>query len=158
MPGGEMKNLMILIPLLFSLSQLALATPQEPDMLIYNNIVYVIHSCPLESYYINEKDRPIFRQAPNMLSNTGNTRGYVAHWEIESDTLYLRGVQTWVCNNQDKCERADLKKLFGNKFVKGKVEAAWYSGELRLSDGYGSEYERDIILTVESGKIVKKKQ
>jgi hypothetical protein len=156
MPEGKMKKLIVIIPLLFSLSQVALATPQEHDVVIYKNIVYASPSYPLESYYRDEKYRPTFRQAPNMLSSSSNTRGYVAHWEIESDTLYLRGIRTWVCDSQDKCERADLEQLFGNKCVKGKVEATWYSGELRLSDGYGSEYERDIILTVEFGKVVKK--
>lgn len=49
---------------------------------------------------------------------------------------------------------------------KGIVNAAWFSGELRTPEGkellyvhmgYGSVYERDILLTVEKGRITRTK-
>jgi len=164
-----MKNLVGLLLFLISISQLALATGQAPDVLIYDNKIYDLFSNPLESFYKSEKERPVFRISPDALSSTSNWRGYVAYWEIQDDTLYLRGIDSWICTFQEyikhQCKKADLKVLFGDKCINGKVEASWYSGELRIPDGkqlqyvhmgYGSVYERDIILTVASGKVVKR--
>jgi hypothetical protein len=107
--------------------------------------------------------------APDVLDSSGNWRGYVAYWEIEADKLYLRGIDSWICTFQEyvknKCKKADLKEMFGERCINGKVEASWYSGELRIPDGkqlqyvhmgYGSVYERDIVFTVESGKVMKR--
>jgi hypothetical protein len=164
------KKLILCILFLILFSPNALATGQAPDVLFYDNKIYDLFSNPLEPYYKNEKDRPAFKISPDALSSTGNWRGYVAYWEIEGDRLYLRGIDAWVCTFQEfvknQCKKADLKELFGEKCVNGKVEANWFSGELNIPDGkrleyvhmgYGSVYEREIILTVESGKVAKKR-
>ena len=62
-------------------------------------------------------------------------------------------------------EKSDLKKLFGNRYKEGVVQATWFTGTLRIPDGkqleyvhmgYGSIYERDIIFYIKEGKIINK--
>jgi hypothetical protein len=155
------------VALLFTLLHTsALATAQSPDVLIYENKVYDLFANPLESFYKDGAGRPGFQIQPGVVS-TGNWRGYTAIWEVEGDSLLLRGVDSWLCDPRDSenCRRADLKELFGEKLRGNRVEATWFSGELRIPDGkmlqyvhmgYGSVYERDIILTVRAGRITNK--
>ena len=107
--------------------------------------------------------RPNFSTSPGVRV-TSNWRGYVANWEVEGDTLYLVGLDSWICKDlrPENCKRADLKELFGEKLRDGKVKADWFTGELRMPDGeqlqyvhmgYGSVYEREIVLKVEKGKV-----
>lgn len=143
------------------------ATAQAPDVLLYDNKVYNLYSNPLEAFYTDEASRPRFQVQPGRVSS-GNWRGYTAIWEIEGDVLFLKGIDSWVCDSKlsaEDCRKADLKELFGAKFLGGRVEAAWFSGELRIPDGkmlqyvhmgYGSVYEREILLTLQSGRITKK--
>ena len=78
------------------------------------------------------------------MSSNGNWRGYGATWEIESKVLYLREIDAVICNFQEfiskKCKKAELRELFGDKYVNGMVKADWYSGELRIPDGRQLEY------------------
>ncbi len=156
----------VIFTLMFS--SVALATGQEPDVLIYQGKTYNLFSNPLESFYKNEDERPAFKVAPNVLSSTSNWRGYVATWEIRGDLLYLTNIDSWICNFQEfiakKCKKADLKEMFGEKYGDGRVLADWFSEELRVPDGkmleyvhmgYGSVYEREIVISVEKGKVIK---
>ena len=89
-------------------------------------------------------------------------------------TALLRGLDSWIGEKKGillgimkfmsptKLRRADLKTLFADLYRDGKVEAIWFSGDLRIPDGkmleyahmgYGSVYERDIVLTVEQGQV-----
>ncbi len=164
-----MRNLFLITFLLMLFSTSALATAQTPDVLIYDNKVLDLFSNPLESYYKDEKDRPKFYIYPHETSS-GNWRGYVAIWEITDGELFLRGLDSWLCDSGTEtapplCRKADLKELFGDK-VRGKVAATWFTGELRIPEGkqlayvhmgYGSVYERDVIIKVEAGKITGQK-
>lgn len=58
---------------------------------------------------------------------------------------------------------ANLRRLFGKRYRDRKILANWFSGTLKMPDGkmlqyvhmgYGSVYEREIMLAVESGKVV----
>ena len=165
-----MRNFFLIAFLLMSSSTFAFATAQAPDVLIYDNKILDLFSNPLESYYKDEKDKPKFYIYPNETSS-GNWRGYVAIWEITDGELFLRGLDSWLCDSGTEtvpplCRKADLKELFGNKSVKGKISATWFTGELRIPEGkqiayvhmgYGSIYERDIIINVEAGKITGQK-
>jgi hypothetical protein len=161
------RAFIISVFLIFPLT-VAAATPQAPDKLIYEGQLYHLYSNPLESYYESRKDRPSFfiNPDPRQIS-TGLWRGYIATWKIEGGALYLVEIESWICDESqnNKCRRADLKELFGAKYRDGKVEADWYSGELKLPLGeilrhvwlgYSSIYEKEIILKVESGKVVGK--
>jgi hypothetical protein len=149
---------MCLLALLLTIAS-AFATAQEPDKIVYEEKVRALFANPLEDYYKSGRKRPPFMISPNTISS-GNWRGYVATWKIFDDTLYLQHVESWIGGR-----KATLPRLFGKKVRNGRVKATWFSGELRIPDGkqlqyvhmgYGSVYERDIILTIEKGRITNK--
>jgi hypothetical protein len=160
-----MRKLLIALVVLALLPAAALATAQAPDVIHYEGKRYMLFTNPLESYF-KEGERPKFHIGQGSISS-GNWRGYVGTWKIEDDTLYLVGLDSWICKDlrPENCKRADLKEIFGEKFRNGKVKADWFTGDLRMPDGerlqyvhmgYGSVYERDIILSVAAGKITGK--
>ena len=79
----------------------------------------------------------------------------------------MRGLMSWLCDSpfipeKSTCRRADLKELFGERAVKGKVFASWFTGELQVPEGkplknviigFRPVYERDIMIKVEAGKV-----
>ena len=143
----------------------ALATGQQPDVIIYNGKTYALFANPLEEFYKDQKSRPLFRVKPHVVS-TGNWRGYVATWAIENGFLYLVKVDAWICSDWDarSCRKVKLRGLFGSRYRDGQVKANWFSGDLRLPEGkllqyvhmgYGSVYERELTLSVESGRVMK---
>ena len=157
-----MRKLIIALVVLALLPAAALATAQAPDVIHYEGKKYNLFTNPLESYF-KESERPKFQIGPGSMS-TANWRGYVATWKVEDDTLYLVGLDSWICKDlrPENCKRADLKELFGEKYRDGKVKADWFTGDLRMPDGerlqyvhmgYASIYERDIVLSVAAGKI-----
>lgn len=138
------------------------ATAQTPDRLFYKGKERALFANPLEDFY-EGKTRPNFFIEPGAISS-GCWRGYVAHWKIEEDQLFLTGIDSWICRGftDAGCKKVDLKELFGAKFDGGRVSADWFSGLLRIPDGeelqyvhmgYGSVYERDIVLKVEKGRV-----
>jgi hypothetical protein len=143
---------------------MSFATAQEPDVLIYNSKEYKLFSNPLESFYTDKETRPKFLVRPHTTS-TANWRGYVATWKLENDYLYLINIDAWLCEAAD-CQKAELKELFRDKEHDERVRADWFSGELRIPDGamveyvhmgYDSTYEREIILTIQSGQLISEK-
>jgi hypothetical protein len=155
---------MLAVLAVLTLRHVATATSQQPDILIYKNKTYDLFANPLESFYKNEKDRPHFRVRPDVMS-TGNWRGYVASWKIEDDHLYLIKLDAWICRgwNENRCQKVNLRRLFGKRYRDGKVLANWFTGVLTMPKGkllqyvhmgYGSVYEGEITLEVESGHVV----
>jgi hypothetical protein len=59
-----------------------------------------------------------------------------SYWEIEKNKLYLTGI----LDCDDKLNRADLKRIFGNEFVDNKVFAYWITGELIAEQGQTLDY------------------
>ncbi len=160
----RIRTTLALLTIVVALPLTVGATGQEPDILIYKGKPYDLFANPLESFYKTEKDRPLFRVRPNVIS-TGNWRGYIATWKIENGFLYLVKLDAWICRdwNKSTCTKVNLKRLFGKRYRNGRIQAKWFSGELRMPDGkmlqyvhmgYGSVYEREITLQVKSGKIV----
>lgn len=160
-----MRKLLIAAIILSFLPAVVSATAQAPDVIEYDGKKYNLFTNPLESYF-KEDERPKFHIGPGSMSS-GNWRGYVATWKIEDGTLYLVGLDSWICKDlrPENCKRADLRELFGEKYRDGKVKADWFTGDLRIPEGeqiqyvhmgYGSVYEREIILGVAAGKITGK--
>lgn len=168
-----MKKLILVAVLIFGSVTAGFSTAQSPDILFYENKVFDLYSNPLEDFYKDEKNRPRFSIIPGGTSS-GNWRGYVAYWEVADDMLYLKALDSWLCSGtpaqratgKADCRRADIEELFGTNVVNSRVSAVWFTGDLRIPDGkelqyvhmgYGSVYERDIVLSVRDGKITKKK-
>lgn len=150
-----MKRFIIFLFLVL-ISVSVFATAQIPDSLIYNGETVPIFSNPLESFFSEKNPRPdnLFR-----FSCTACWRGYKAIWEVKGGSLYLIRVIEGTCSAD--APEIDMSKIFGKKLP---VEASWFSGVLRIPRGkllsyvhmgYGSVYEKDLLLTFENGKLVK---
>ncbi|MBN2500503.1 MAG: hypothetical protein JXB38_07005 [Anaerolineales bacterium] len=135
-------------------------TAQRPDTLIYGGKQYPIYTEPLEAYFRLGNRRPAFRSP-----HTGLWRGYVANWKIETERLYLVGLEAWLgdISGEGPLTQAGIEVLFPD--ANGPVMADWYSGGLRVQMGellqyvhmgYESVYEQELLLTVENGRVVGK--
>ncbi len=100
-------------------------------------------------------------QLPRFASNsTALWRGYVGTWEIVSDRLYLIELHGELESGED----ANLETVFSG--YGDRVFAHWYSGIIRLPQGkmleyvhmgYGSTYERDLLLEFEKGILISRR-
>jgi len=162
----NLSPLILCTLIFFATVTAAYGTAQRADILIYKGEKRDLFSNPLEAYYAKDKTkRPKFMSRPNGWSS-GNERGYIATWEIIDGSLYLTGIDSWLCGvstpENDGCRRATLDQLFGKRVTNGRVFADWYTGPLRVPDGkllryvhsgYASLYERDIIFDVNRGRL-----
>lgn len=132
-------------------------TAQVADVLIYKGEKLELFSNPLESYF-KDNPSPAFRSP-----NTGNWRGYIATWKIESDRLYLVDITGWLADfsSQYGTTRVGFAELFPEH--PNGMEASWFSGQLRVPQGellqyvhmgYSSIYERELLLEIRNGKLV----
>ncbi|QHT68058.1 hypothetical protein GXP67_16130 [Rhodocytophaga rosea] len=60
-------------------------------------------------------------------------------------------------------KNADLKKLFPELYQEGKVEAGWFSGDIKIPKGkllryvhmgYMSTYEKELVISIENGLVI----
>jgi len=115
-------RLLIVILLTVSLSE-TFATVQAPDIIIYKGDSLLLYAAPLELLYKNELGRPKFFGDKMGCMTTACWRGYQAVWKIIDKELYLTGILS-CCYHEDNI-KADLKKIFGDKCIDGKVKADW---------------------------------
>lgn len=134
---------------------------QLPDTIYLNSKWMDLFTNPLETYWEKTgKKRPTF--------NTINTckRGYIASWSIRENRLLLNDIEgEYVASSfifGRKLTKTSLKKIFPKS--KGNVFANWYSGKLRIPAGsmtqyehqdYNSRFEKEIIVTIENGMVIK---
>ena len=130
-------------------------TAQAAEALIYKGERLSLCSTPLGTY---------LQTTPSSLrfcsTSTALWRGYVGTWTIEGGRLYLVKLRAYVDKDQ-RVEEVDLSYLFPD-YPDG-VFAHWYTGELRcpmggllnyVHMGYGSKYEQDLFIEVESGIVL----
>jgi len=134
---------------------------QLPDKILLNGRSQQLYSNPLEHYWLQpEKKRPLFYPLPNC------RRGYVATWEVIGNQFHLKEID----GNHEKTEmffrKATARYSIDDIFPKARgrlVKASWFSGKLRVPQGkmtaydedYSSRFERDTIISVEKGNIIK---
>ena len=129
-------------------------TAQIAERMIHEGQTVSLMSNPLDVYFdlIGEQSR--FE-----VTCTALWRGYVGTWEIVGDRLYLVGLDA----RYKSGERVRVDTLFPG--YGERVFAHWYSGTLRLPQGkriryvhggYDSEFERDLLLSVEHGVVVRR--
>ncbi|MDD5772016.1 MAG: hypothetical protein PHX78_00955 [bacterium] len=139
--------------------------------IIISAIILLFYSTITEAEVKNKilYDNKVFDLCGNLLdplyNNTGNSEwcDYAAIWEIERDVLCLLGLDNSISVGSPDYKKADMKELFGERYRDGKVKAVWFTGDLRVPDGrvflqVNNEYiyERDIIISVDAGKITNK--
>jgi hypothetical protein len=116
---------------------------------------------PLEDYFRIVGKHPRF-----FMPCTALWRGYVGTWEIIDDRLYmvrLQGLDGRQAILEEDGSAVTLETLFPG--YPERVFANWYSGTLRIPQGklleyihmgYGSTYERDVLLVLKKGVVVGK--
>jgi len=125
-------SFLIVILLTVSLSE-TFATVQAPDIIIYNGDSLYLYAAPLELLYKNGLERPKFFADKKGCMSTACWRGYQAVWKVIDNELYLTGILSY-CYREDNI-KADLKKIFGNKCIDGKVKADWVSATIFAPKG-----------------------
>lgn len=135
---------------------------QLPDIIIMNGKRMDLYSNPLEQYWsLKKKKRPAF------LSSSSCKRGYTATWEILNKKLLLKSID-------GKAEKHFF--IFWKKIVPYSVTnlfsmarnraiiATWFTGKIRIPQGnrtlyvhneYDSRFEREMVITIERGNVVK---
>ncbi len=126
-------------------------TAQIAERLHYQGEDMAMCTNPLGQYFSMGGINPTFRS-----NCTALWRGYVGRWEVIDDRLYLVELN----GNLENGTEVTLETLFPG--FPDKVFAHWYSGTIRLPQGrqlkyvhmgYGSSFERDLLLEVEKGVI-----
>jgi len=135
---------------------------QLPDSIIINGSPMDLYSNPLEEYWVKTK-----KQRPHFYKLISCQRGYVATWEIKEMQLFLNEISGSYIKRilffAHKKIRYSTVILFPRS--KGKpVKANWFTGKLRIPSGpmtmyehsgYDSRFEKEIIITVDKGNILK---
>ena len=126
-------------------------TAQAEERLIYKGEETGMASQPLSQYLRTRSDIKF------VSDSTACWRGYYGNWEIRDDKLYLIALEAFI----EGYREVDLNYLFPNQ---NKVFAEWFTGELRIRQGemleyvhmgYASLFEKDLILVIEKGILVK---
>ena len=127
-------------------------TAQFSEALKYEGQEVSMCTQPLGDYFEFGGERPDFE-----INCTALWRGYIGTWEIIDNRLYLVGIDGKLKDGSE----VTLKSIFPG--FPDRVFAHWYTGELRIPDGkileyvhmgYGSIYERDLLLTIEKGVLI----
>lgn len=133
-------------------------TAQIAENLCFEGVMLRMCDTPLDSYFSFGGRRP--EPGFDCYSCTALWRGYVGSWEITNDRLYLVDLSGTLRDGTDVC----LATLFPD--YPDRVFAHWYSGELRIPEGkllnyvhmgFGSRYERDLILSIRNGILLSRK-
>lgn len=135
---------------------------QRPDRINLKGIWTDLYSNPLESY------RPAYtKKRPAFISRPDCERGYVAHWIIKHNQLYLSDIDGFYASRflffPSRPARYTVDKLFPKAKYK-LVPAVWFSGKLRIpqgtmrvcgTQGYDARFDKEIIVEIEKGHVLK---
>jgi len=126
-------------------------TAQISESITYEGKNRSLLSCPLSDFF-SLSNTP----SPFQMNCTALWRGYLGSWEIKQERLYLVEVKPGF-DDDNQTTLADIFPGFP-----GRVFAHWYTGELRIPDGeqiqyehngFGSQYERDILIQIKQGVV-----
>lgn len=128
-------------------------TAQAGEVLYIKKKKYAMFTEPLNSYFALAKIDPGFE-----MPHTACWRGYIGTWRITGNRLFLVGLEGYQADGG----HADVRAIFPD--TEGPVLAGWYTGELRcplgemlhyVHMGYGSTYEKDLLIEISSGYVKK---
>lgn len=115
-------------------------TRQIAEKLIYNGQKYELHTEPLRPYFY---EHPIERSSRTFIKRTDCWRGYVGHWAIEADKLYLVEL-----NCLELPPRNALDDIFSGQ---QKVFAEWFSGTIHT---FSDKMYMYLEFKIEKGHLV----
>ena len=147
------------------------ATGQSGDIIYLEGEEWVLMAKPIaQDSLLRER---VWEFLPeNRTFSTNNWSGYTAFWEVSDGYIYLRQMEVAVYDKVRKkkstmvYEANDLQELFASYFKEGKIQATWFSGELRAGKGNVVRYvhtgfernmETERVLTVLNGKVLNTK-
>lgn len=157
----------ILIIVILFLSQNSFASPQMPDYIIYNGDTIPIYNLILEKYFqkIEKSDEgSLFGLKFREDASLNCWRGYQAIYTIENDSLFLKNIIDCGERKIDKsASEKRIKEIFNNKFINGKVNIDWFSGDFTIPNGellrwdgvFHKTFENEILIKVQNGKVSK---
>ena len=160
-------SLILALPLIISLTcvQKVFSTAQYPDKIIYKGKEYSLHSNPLENYFEKYPDK----RPKGEIMSTALWRGYVATFEVKNGQLFLKDIEievpdTTSKNSYDTTWESVLSEVFPNQ---KNIKIDWLTGLLVIPHGkivnyvhmgYGSTYEKYILLEFNKGDLKKEKR
>lgn len=126
-------------------------TVQTQERLHYKGEELEISGEPLAQYFSLSGDEPDFQ-----VTSSACWRGYVGHWEVIDDRLYLIGIEGRLKSG----EEVRLEVIFPG--CKERVFASWFDGSFSIPQGepvdyiFGdiAVYESELLLTFERGRLV----
>lgn len=159
-----MKYTIMLLAIL-SVASPCSATFQAGDILKYEGGTFRTPVFPLEQFGPVADKKLRLEIEPNTRS-TGNYRGYVATWEVQSNKLYLVAINGWIAESFDSHKRATLELLFPGRVKDDRVFADWFSGRiftpghrwgasLSKDDQEKQEEKAELVITIEKGIVIK---
>ena len=141
----KVKNLLGCL-VLFLINSNAFATEQSMDMLIYNDsISYIfaenlisspIRGYPLETFIWKQYSDSIQKKVIDEMLKSYRwcLRGYIAKWEIRSDSLFLMEISYFPTVTAyvqgSPADSFPLERLFPDRDVTNGVFADWFSGRV----------------------------
>ena len=171
-----MKHIKVVTAILLLLfSNKSTASPQSPDLLIYNGDTTAVYTLLLELYFDRIKknvdnDGQLFGLKFREGATLNCWRGYQAIYKIENDSLFLvhitRCDEYYLAGSIDSNEsKRRIEEIFGAKVKDGKVLINWYSGSLGIPknekkilrwDGvFYTIYEEEIQIKINKGRVLK---
>lgn len=165
-----MKKIFLFFLMLLTVFKMK-ATGQSGDVIYLEGEEWVLMAKPIaQDSLLRER---VWEFLPeNRTFSTNNWSGYTAFWEVSDGYIYLRRMEVAVYDKVRKkrstmvYEANDLQELFASYFKEGKIQATWFSGELRAGKGNVVRYvhtgfernmETERVLTVLNGKVLNTK-
>lgn len=165
-----MKKIFLFFLLLLTVFQMK-ATGQSGDIIYMDGEEWVLMAKPIA--YDSLLRKQVWEFLPeNRTFSTNNWSGYTAFWEVSDGYIYLRRMEVAFYDKVIKKKSTmvykvnDLQKLFASYFKEGKIQATWFSGELRagkgkvvryVHDAFERNMETERVLTILNGKVMNTK-
>lgn len=150
------KFLLILFAVL--ISTMVYATAQQPDIIEVDGKRYAMHAEPLNIYL----DQIGWKLPDEADIWSSNWRGYIAFYKVQDNKLVLTDATISITENDQSKRVSIMESIFPGGH---QVVVDWFSGALILPHGelveyvhmgYGSTYEKYLLLKVREGQVFEK--
>ena len=151
----------ILTIILISVNLKANATAQFGEILYVDTTRFSMRACPLDRF---EQFDQFKKKYPRMSTDycTALWRGYIGHWQLQDNKLYLDSIQIGYDSDTAKVIAANEPLFDAHKTADGRVLAGWYSDEVSVTSGnlvyyvhmgFESVFEHEDIYTISNGVV-----